>query len=58
MKFKYTFWQILDAFVLLVSKIVVFEVTYFYTGRIGCTLNLKRNVRRKVRRQNKIALKF
>ena len=58
MKSKYTFWQILNAFVLLVSKILIQKVTYFYSGVIGCTLNFTRKVSRKVRRQIKIALKF
>ena len=29
MKSKYTFWQILNAFVLLVSKILILNVTSF-----------------------------
>ena len=35
MKSKYIFWQILNAFVLLVSKIWILKVTYSYTGGIG-----------------------
>ena len=58
MKSKYTFWQILNAFVLLVSKILILKVTYFYTRGVGCTLNLTRKVSRTLRRQMKIAMKF
>ena len=54
----YIFWKILNAFVLLVSKILILKVIYFYMGGIGCTLNLTRQVSRKVRRQIKIAMKF
>ena len=50
--------KILNAFVLLVSKIVILKVTYFYTGGIGFTLNLKWKVSRKVRIQIKIVMKF
>ena len=45
-------------FILLVSKILILKVTYFYTGEIGCTLNLTRKVSRKVRKQIKFAMKF
>ena len=55
---KYIFWQILNAFVLLMSKILILRVTYFYTRGIECTLNLIKNVCRKIRRQIKIAIKF
>ena len=58
MKSKYTFWQILNAFVLLVSKILILKVTCFYIGGIGCTFNLTKKVSKKVQRQIKIAIKF
>ena len=45
---NYTFWKILNAFVSLVSKILILKVIYFYTGGMRCTLNLTRKVSRKV----------
>ena len=58
MKSKYTFWQILNTFVLLVSKTLILKVAYFYMGRIGCTFNLTKQVSKKARRQIKIAMTF
>ena len=58
MKSKYTFSRILNAFALLVSKILILKVTNFYMAGIGCTLNFTREISRKVRRKIKIAMKF